>query len=235
MPAPVTENTIFLLHAEKYALREALEGHPAHPQRDALLNLLDRTGDMDGKVAFTSDQGAFMTGTLVPWAKENKPFRAPESRGAMALMLLQAISERLGAPAAQEKVPASPRDAQAEAQDLFPINTCAAMTAKLWANVEAGNEVLIYGERVHAELVSALEENCLRCGAASVSTHLIDPALDRERIAGLPVDELKAVDSELQQKADAVANPNGVFIRIVGKEDPHALDGAYSDFTDRAF
>lgn len=225
MPAPIPENTILLRCAEKHAIREALEGHPAHPQSDALLNLLGRVGDMDGEVSFTGEQSAFFTGTLVPWARENKPFRGPEPRGKMALMLLEAVSKRLRTPAPQQEIPAIPRHTQTEERDLFPISTCAAMTAELWANVETGDNVLIYGERVHAELAAAMEESCRSCGAASVTVHLTDPATDRDRIATLPVDELKTVDPDLKQKADAVANPNGVFIRIVGKEDPNYLDG----------
>lgn len=98
MPSPALETNVFLIHSEKYALREALEGHPSTPERDKLLEVIVGSGDHDSRIAFTEPQARFIKGTLVPWAEENRPFRGEQARVNMAIFLLGQVVSRLESP-----------------------------------------------------------------------------------------------------------------------------------------
>lgn len=94
MPAPAQEQSAFLLHSEKFALREAAAAAPACEDAVSLVSLIERVGLNDGQVAFSASQAAYLRDTLVPWAQENAPF-GPGPRGTSGMQCLEAVASRL--------------------------------------------------------------------------------------------------------------------------------------------
>lgn len=74
MPTPAQEQAQFLIHSEKFAVREAASRAPHGAQAAQLVALIERVGMNDGSVMFSPAQASYLSNTLIPWARENDPF-----------------------------------------------------------------------------------------------------------------------------------------------------------------
>ncbi len=117
----------------------------------------------------------------------------------------------------------------ADKSQLARYQTIGDLTAELWLNVQPGQEVLITGEKPHAELMKSIAAACQNKGSGDVNLHFTDTEEQRARLDNESLEELSVVPEDLQAKAQSLVANNGAFVRIVGEEHPNVFEGVPAD------
>jgi aminopeptidase len=92
-------------------------------------------------------------------------------------------------------------------------------------NIQPGQLLVISAEVAHRELALKVAESAYARGAKHVTLDLIEPRMQRIRVAHSTLEQMKYVPRSLGPKYDELVEEMGANLKIVGPEDPDVLKG----------
>src|SRR3954468_759653 len=101
------------------------------------------------------------------------------------------------------------------------IEAYAALTVRVGANVQPGQEVLVQADLAHAEIARAVAEQAYLAGAARVRVEYADPYVRRSALLHAPTEALTSAAAWELDRVDAWRERGLAYIRLTGNADPH--------------
>lgn len=109
--------------------------------------------------------------------------------------------------------------------DQDRIDSYAALVVEIGANVQPGQEVVVYADISHAPIAQAVAERAYAVGAHRVLVEYGDIAVRRSALRHAPESALTSAPAWRLTRLDEWADQGIALIQLTGNPDPHAFDG----------